>query len=197
MSNAPQVEEGATVREKQKIFSLPDLTRMQVNAKVHEAQIFQISRGLKAKIRVNAFADKLLDGEVIDVAALPDSTNFFSSDIKVYSTKVRIIDPLPGLRPGMTAEVEILVDRKEKVLTVPVMAVLQFTGKDHVTKKIGDQFVQSEVELGASNDKYVEVTKGVSAGDIVVMDPVALDDRRREAECLRRGGQGIEEGVGC
>jgi HlyD family secretion protein len=183
MSNAPQVEEGATVREKQKIFSLPDLTRMQVNAKVHEAQIYQIARGLKAKIRVDAFADKVLDGEVIDVAALPDSTNFFSSDIKVYSTKVRIIDPLPGLRPGMTAEVEILVDRKEKVLTVPVMAVLQFGGKDHVTKKLGDQFLQSEVELGASNDKYVEVTKGVAAGDIVVMDPVALmsDEEKRVA----------------
>jgi HlyD family secretion protein len=183
MSNAPQVEEGATVRERQKIFSLPDLTKMQVNAKVHEAQIYQIARGLKAKIRVDAFADKLLDGEVIDVAALPDSTNFFSSDIKVYSTKVRIIDPLPGLRPGMTAEVEILVDRKEKVLTVPVMAVLQFGGKDHVTKKLGDQFVQSEVELGASNDKYVEVTKGVAAGDVVVMDPVALmsDEEKRVA----------------
>ena len=48
---------------------------------------------------------------MIDVAPLPDPSNFFSSDIKVYTTKVRIDQPLPGLRPGMTAQVEILVDR--------------------------------------------------------------------------------------
>ena len=42
-SNQPQIEEGATVRERQKIFSLPDITRMQVNTKVHESQIDKIT----------------------------------------------------------------------------------------------------------------------------------------------------------
>ncbi len=100
---------------------------------------------------------------MLDVAPLPDSTNFFSSDIKVYTTKVKIDRPLPGLKPGMTAQVEILVDRKTDVLTVPVLAVLQFQGKDHVTKKVGDRFVQTEVELGVSNEKYVEVVERPSA----------------------------------
>jgi HlyD family secretion protein len=183
MSNAPQVEEGATVRERQKIFSLPDISKMQVNTKVHEAQIKAISRGLKARIRVDAFAEQVLDGTVRDVNALPDSTNFFSSDIKVYTTKVQIDVPSGGLRPGMTAEVEILVDRKEHVLSVPVQAIIQFGGKDHVTKKVGDRYEQIPVELGASNEKYVEVTKGLNDGDVVVMDPVGLmtDDEKRVA----------------
>ena len=99
---------------------------MQVNTKVHESQIDKISPDMKAKIRVDAFADQMLDGTVVDVAPLPDPTNFFSSDIKVYTTKVRIDKPLPGLRPGMTAEVEILVDRKENVLSVPVLAILEY-----------------------------------------------------------------------
>ena len=43
-SNTPQVEEGATVRERQKIFSLPDIPKMQVNTKVHESQIDKSSR---------------------------------------------------------------------------------------------------------------------------------------------------------
>ena len=59
----------------------------------------------------------------------------------------------------MTAQVEILVDR-ENVLTVPVLAILEFNGKDHVTKKVDDRFVQTEVELGVSNEKYVEILKG-------------------------------------
>src|SRR6202020_487976 len=112
-----------TVRERQKIFSLPDITRMQVNTKVHESQVDKLAnaRNMKAKIRVDAFAAEMLDGTVTDVAPLPDSTNFFSSDIKVYTTKVKIDQPLPGLKPGMTAQVEILVDRKTDVLTVPVL----------------------------------------------------------------------------
>ncbi len=44
-SNQPQIEEGATVRERQKIFSLPDITRMQVNTKVHESQIDKLAAG--------------------------------------------------------------------------------------------------------------------------------------------------------
>ncbi len=113
-STQPQIEEGASVRERQKIISIPDITRMQVNAKVHESQIDKITPNMKAMIRVDAFADQMLNGTVNDVAPLPDPGNFFSSDIKVYTTHIRIDDPLSGLRPGMTAQVEILVNRLEE-----------------------------------------------------------------------------------
>ena len=48
---------------------------------------------LKAQIRVDAFADQQLTGTVTEVAPLPDPGNFFSSDIKVYTTRIRIDDP--------------------------------------------------------------------------------------------------------
>ena len=57
MSNTPQVEEGAQVRERQKIFSLPDISQMQVNTKVHESHINKVKRGMKAKIRVDAYLE--------------------------------------------------------------------------------------------------------------------------------------------
>jgi HlyD family secretion protein len=174
MSNTPQVEEGAQVRERQKIFSLPDIGQMQVNTKVHESHINKVKRGMKAKIRVDAYSNELLDGEVTDVAALPDTASFFSSDIKVYTTKVRILSPLPGLRPGMNAEVTIEVNQLDKVLSVPVLAVLEFGGQTHVTKKTDGRFVQTTVELGLSNEKYVEVKSGVNEGDIVAMSPISL-----------------------
>ena len=85
-SNQPQIEEGATVRERQKIFSLPDITQMQVNTKVHESQIDKISRGHEGQDPGRRLRDQLLDGTVKDVAPLPDPASFFSSDIKVYTT---------------------------------------------------------------------------------------------------------------
>ncbi len=187
-SNAPQIEEGATVRERQKIFSLPDISKMQVNTKVHESQIDKIAPGMKAKIRVESFADQTLNGTVIDVAPLPDPSNFFSSDIKVYTTKVKIDDPLSGLRPGMSAQVEILVDRRPDVLNIPVVSVLQYHGKNHVTKKLGDTYKSVEVELGPSNDKYVQINKGLEEGDVVVMNPIALMSEEEKREAFRSGG---------
>jgi multidrug efflux pump subunit AcrA (membrane-fusion protein) len=188
-SNQPQIEEGATVRERQKIFSLPDISRMQVNTKVHESKIDKLLTGMKAKIRVDAFADTELDGTVVDVAPMADPTSFFSSDIKVYTTKVKIDNPLPGLRPGMNAEVTILVDRKENVLSVPVEAVLEYSGRDHLAVRTPSGYEHLEVELGATNDKFVEVTKGITAGMTIAMNPVSLLSEAQKRELFGANGR--------
>ena len=69
---------------------------MQVNAKVHESQIDKITPNMKAIIRVDAFAEQVLNATVQDVAPLPDAGNFFSSEIKVYTTHIRIDNLLAG-----------------------------------------------------------------------------------------------------
>ena len=89
-SNQPQIEEGAQVRERQPIFRLPDINNMRVNTKVHESQIDRVEKGLKSRIRVDAFPGEVFDGTVDTVAPLPDSANFFASDVKVYTTQVTI-----------------------------------------------------------------------------------------------------------
>src|SRR6185437_1351064 len=128
-SNQSQIEEGASVRERQKVISIPDVAKMQVNAKVHESQIDKIKANLRAQVRVESFADQQFNGLVTEVAPLPDAGNFFSSDIKVYTTRIGILNPIEGLRPGMSSEVKILVDRLDNVLSVPVQAILEYSGK--------------------------------------------------------------------
>ena len=181
-SNQPQIEEGATVRERQKIFSIPDISQMQVNTKVHESQIDKITPQLKAQIRVDAFADQ---SSTARSGRRPPARpgQLLQLRHQGLHDPHRIDDPLAGLRPGMTAQVEILVDRLENVLSVPVQAILQYNGKDHVTKKVGDRYDRVEVTLGASNDKFVEVTKGLDDGDVVVLNPMSLmsEDEKREA----------------
>ncbi len=171
----PQIEEGATVRERQKLISIPDISKMQVNAKIHESKIAWVSPQMKVKVRVDAFADQVLDGTVVDVAPLPDPSNSFSSDIKVYTTHIRIDNPVASLRPGMTAQVDIHVNQLDNVLTVPVRAVLLYDGQDHVAvKKPGGGFEWRVVTLGISNDQQVEVKEGIRDGEIVILNPLAL-----------------------
>jgi hypothetical protein len=109
------------------------------------------------------------------VAPLPDASNLFTYPQKVYTTRVAVANRLPGLRPGMTADVEILIDQKDNVLSVPVEAVVRYDGKDHLAvQKPGGGFEWRDVIPGVSNDKYVEVKEGIRSGERVVLNPVAL-----------------------
>lgn len=173
-SNQPQIEEGAQVRERQPIFRLPDINNMRVNTKVHESQIDRMEKGLKARIRIDAFPGEIIDGTVDSVAPLPDSASFFSSDVKVYTTQVTIDKPNTALRPGMTAQVEILINEYENVLALPVQAILQVTGKDAVYVKKAADWKRVEVELGDTNDQLIEVKKGLADGDEVALAPMNL-----------------------
>ncbi len=183
-STRPEIEEGSTVRERQKILSIPDLARMQVNTKVREAVVDKIMPGMKVKVRVDAFADQVLDGTVLDVAPLPDPVNSVSSNIKVYTTHIKIQDPLTGLRPGMTAQADILVAELDDVLSVPIKSVVSLDGAYQIAvKKPGGGFEWRRVQLGVggfTNDARVEVKQGLQSGEAVIVDPLPLltDEQR-------------------
>ena len=180
-----QIEEGASVRERQKIFSLPDTSKMRVNTKIHESMVDRVIPGLRALVRVDAAANELIKGQVVSVAPMADANNQFASDIKVYTTFVAIEGDTAklNLRPGMSAQVEILVKELDDVLSVPVQSILEFKSKDYVFIKDGDGFHREEITIGISNDQHVEVKKGLKAGDVVALNPNTLltDEERREA----------------
>ncbi len=179
----PMVELGASIRERQKVFSIPDITRMRVNTKVHESMVDSVKEALPAKVKVESFADRDLHGKVQKVNTMPDATNMFSSGINVYTTFVSIDDNLPGLRPGMSAEVSILVTQKDDVVAVPVQAIIQMKGKDNVFVLTPTGPSRRPVVLGLTNDKLIEVKKGLDAGETVALNPSALltEDEKREA----------------
>ena len=119
------IEEGAFVRQRQQILTLPDLTRMQVSTAVHESVLDQVRPGLKSVIRVDAFSDRSYQGTVKTVAVLPDQGGWMSSDTKVYKTIVTIDEEVTQLKPGMTAVVEIDVEQLRDVISVPIQAIVQ------------------------------------------------------------------------
>jgi HlyD family secretion protein len=182
----PQIEEGASVRERQKILSVVDLNGpKRVNAKIHESQIKKIVRKLKAKIRVDAFPNHLFDGTVDEVNPLPDVRFANQGDSNFYTARVKIEDGIPGLRPGMTASVEILVDQRDHVLSVPIGAVIRYRGKDHLAiKKPSGGIEWRDVTLGLSNERVVEITQGLTSGETVVMNPASQMTEQEKREKL-------------
>jgi RND family efflux transporter MFP subunit len=184
---AARVQPGAMVHYQQTLFSLPDLTKMQVKVKIHEAMVKKISKGMKAEIRIEAYPDAVLHGTVENVATLANSMGYWDErGVKEYVTIVTI-DDLPmeaGLKPGMTGEVKVLAKELPDVLMVPVQAVSQKEAQ-HYSYVVGPEGIEKrEVTVGENNDRFVEIKTGLEEGEKVVLDArarLAAETRASEA----------------
>ncbi|MGQ9574145.1 MAG: efflux RND transporter periplasmic adaptor subunit [Thermoguttaceae bacterium] len=165
---ATEIKEGAAVREQQAIFRLPDLSNMQARVTVHESKVDRVRRGMRARIRVQ---DQEFQGTVISVANQPEPASFFSAAVKEYATIVKIDGQSKELRPGMTAEVEILLDHLKNVIFVPVSAVFQEREQTFCYVKKGSEIEKRPVVLGMSNDQFVEIRSGLAEGEEVLRNP--------------------------
>jgi len=178
-SSDRQIREGAMIHFRQKLFTLPDMTSMQVKVNVHESMIKKVKVDQKTKIRVDAYPKLLLVGTVTKVSPLADSTDSWRrGGVKAYTTLV-VIDEMPDvdLKPGMTAEVEIEVNEIAKALVVPVQAVTEHDREHFVYVEAEDGFQRRTVEIGDSNERMVQIVEGLSSGE-----QVALDARARGIE---------------
>jgi multidrug resistance efflux pump len=192
------VAQGEPVREGQKLMQIPDLKRMMVNTKVHEALVSRVKAGQPARIRVDSFPDNILKGKIDSVATVSSSQDFFSSDVKVYATKVRIQGHAENLKPGMSAEVTITVGATlENILTVPIQAIvggveLGKQRKCFVLTPDGPQ--ERDIVIGESNERMAEVKEGLHEGDDVVLNPRALigDKMKTRDAPPDRHGKGAE-----
>ena len=168
--NQDPIREGATVRERQAIITIPDLTRMSVNVKIHESYINKIKIGQKVRITVDAFPDVILEGEVSKMGVLPDSQNrWMNPDMMVYLTTITINSACDWVKPGMSAKVEILVNKLNDVVYIPVQAVSPDDGK--LVCYVAGAFKpeRREVEAGDFNDEFIEIKKGLKEGERVLL----------------------------
>jgi RND family efflux transporter MFP subunit len=179
-----RIRPGATLYFQQQIFTLPDLNNMQVKLRVHESVVKKVQKGMTATMQIDALPNQVLHGRVLSVATLAQQDGWGRGGVKEYETVVSI-DDLPrdaGLRPGMTAEVKILVKTIHEALTVPVQAVTESDGK-YVCYVVTPKGVERrEVTIGEGNEQLVQVLDGLGEGEAV-----ALDARVRPAAEVKAG----------
>ena len=166
---APDIEEGATVHRDQILLLMPDLSRMQVKVGIHESMIDRIKPGLAARITL---PDKTLGGEVSSVASVTRAAGWWTGNVVKYDTIIKL-PSAKGLKPGMTAEVEVIIDRHADVLTIPVAAVVETAQGDFCWVKTAEGAKRRALQLGDTNDTFIVVKAGLNEGDEVVLDPMA------------------------
>ena len=160
------VEVGEVVSINQALFRVGDTSRLILEALVDEADIAKVSDGRSGPpasgcaINLYAYPAAAFGGTVFEI--LPDANR----DRKAFLVKVRFENPPPGLRSGMTAELNVIAERKPNVLLIPAEA--EADGKVWLVK--GGRATRTPITTGTRDLLRLEVTSGLDDGDLVVVE---------------------------
>ena len=185
------VEPGASVRERQAIIRLPDPKNMQVATDVNESQINLVREGMDVSIRIDALGEKVFRGVVTKVNKYAEAGSWWSSSAKSYKTTIRIVDPPPQIRSGLTAEVRIHVEMNDDALKLPVQAIMEHKGRTFCLVKQDDAYTTRPVMIASTNDKFIAIDE--SAEDAPTEDEQVVLNPRSYADLFDYSGFEFEE----
>lgn len=135
---------------------------------VDELDMPQVKQGLKAVVTVEALPGRVFEGEVTQVSTVGVTTNgvtYYDAMLTVQNSQTN------ELKYGMTATAEVLIQDKQNVLVVPIEALQSQRGNRFVSIKKADGTIEEQhpVKIGQRSKTMVEITEGLSEGDIVVI----------------------------
>lgn len=176
--SGPDVEEGANVHTNQVLLIMPDLNKMQVKLGIHESMIDRVHPGLTANVTIG---DTVIEGKVSEVAKVTKPATWYTGNVVKFDTIVAI-EGRDGLKPGLSAAVEIVIAEHKDVLTIPVASVVESGDRRYCWVESPAGPLRREIQLGDSNDLFIVVESGLKEGDEVVLNPMAfIKDAQDEA----------------
>jgi HlyD family secretion protein len=180
------IEEGSSVRLRQTILTIPDMSKMGAHVNIHESQVKKVKLGQRALVMVDAEPGKVLEATVAELALLPDSTSTrYTPNVKVYPCTIHIQGSYEWLKPGMNAKVDVIVSDLEDVLYVPVQSIEVENDQHFCYVNTGSKLERREIKTGLFNDEFIEVRSGLSPGDPVALalpQRTTIDDQQKQPE---------------
>ncbi|MBC8205229.1 efflux RND transporter periplasmic adaptor subunit [bacterium] len=181
------------------IMVIADLTHMEAEVEVDENDVVLVSPKDPVKIEIDAFPDTTFKGEVTHIANSAVTRGYGTQEeVTNFMVKVALLDKVDKLRPGMSATVDIEVDRHEDALNVPIQCLaMRYPKKEEIESQndsikvdktdideddekemIQVIFVVKEdsarmtpVKTGISSETEIEILEGIAEGDTVVSGP--------------------------
>lgn len=156
------VTEGSTIGQSAAMV-LVNTDHLKVSFHVSEDVINLISVGSKVYVTVDAVSSEAMEVEVTGISSAADSLT------GLYNVEAKLKNETGKLKPGMFANVKLVVEKQDNVISVPLNTVMEKNGEKYVFVVDENNIVHKvSVETGLKNDEYIEVTSGLSIGDIIV-----------------------------
>jgi RND family efflux transporter MFP subunit len=179
---ARNADPGSIANAGQAILTVQSLDWLYIQSSLPIELSPRIRVGQSVRLRFDGFPDRVWNGKISQVNPSADSQT------RQFTFLVRLENPERLLRPGMYAQISIPVEKLQVQVAVPKTAVQEQKGKQtvRVVDEKGDVTVR-DVEIGESNDKLVQIVKGLSPGDkVVALSYTSL----KEGQKVRLPGQG-------
>lgn len=153
------------VTPSKELFTLVNISRIQVHAKVLESEIGKIKVGRGADLRFSAHPGKIFKGKIEAISPV------INPEDKTCKVIIDVANPEEEIKPGMHAEVEIVAEVYEDRLLVPQEAVLVRTGGRKLVFVVeGGLAKWRYIEIGLENEDYAEILDGVKEGELVIIE---------------------------
>ena len=147
------------------VLTLLDLSSLRITAQVSDLDIPLLKTDMPAQVTFDALPDQPpLQGALGEIPLY----GVYQEGITYFLVPVLLgMEAMPGLRPGLTANVFVPLERKDDVLLIPVAAVFSEGDASFVWRVRNGRAERREVKLGADDDVQVEVLDGLKEGDVV------------------------------
>lgn len=143
-----------------------NMANLQIKVSVAEVDLAKVKLGNPAQVTLDALSGKTYNAKVTAIS--PSGT--VTQGVVNYPVTLVLTDADNAIKPGMTANLTIEVERRDDVLLIPTRAVRTQGNQKIVTVRVKDQSVQKAVTTGLSNDTSIEITSGLQKGDAVVVN---------------------------
>ena len=168
------VEEGEIITSSTRAFGegtilmkIANLSKMIVKVNVNEIDITNVKEGEDVKIYFDAIKGKVYHGKVKKVSV----SGRAEQNIVVFPVEIEILDADSLIKPGMTADVDIICGEARNVLLIPKSAIIKRDGKKFVLKIVNGKPYPQPVITGLEDDLNVEIKEGLAEGDTIVLNP--------------------------
>jgi cobalt-zinc-cadmium efflux system membrane fusion protein len=153
---------GAMIDQQTEILTIMDPTILCIDAEIYEKDISKIKEKQQVEVDVPAYPEDRFNAEISYISdVLNEETRTITVRSEVNNTDYK-------LKPGMFADIQILLNHQTKALVLPKEAILDDGDDQIVFIKKADKYYPQLVELGAREDSQVEILRGLAAGDEVV-----------------------------
>lgn len=172
---ARKIQVGMVPFEGMDLMYLPDIASMLVKSELNEVDLGKVRVDQPVEIRLDAFPGSVFKGHVESIGTLArrkfNPATGKTTGTKVFDLIIKVDDKDKRLKPGLSATVDIIVSKLSDVLYIPIESVFTTDkNRTYVYLKEDGAAVKRLVEIGESNDIYVEIKNGLKEGDIVLLD---------------------------